>query len=103
MRPGAHVRGAARRPGWHCCPVSRRCGAQGSCWRRSSRRPIAKEVSAGALGRGLLVNAVRPDAIRVAPPLLVHDAEVDAALDILGEVLALEGRRSAVPAEGGGT
>jgi acetylornithine/succinyldiaminopimelate/putrescine aminotransferase len=48
--------------------------------------PVAKEVSAGALERGLLVNAVRPDAIRVAPPLLVSDAELDEALDILGAV-----------------
>jgi predicted acetylornithine/succinylornithine family transaminase len=49
--------------------------------------PIAKEVSAAALAEGLLVNAVRPDAIRVAPPLLVSDDEVDSALAILGSVL----------------
>jgi acetylornithine aminotransferase len=51
-------------------------------------RPIAKEVSAGALNKGLLVNPVRPDAVRVAPPLLVRDEEVAQALGILGEVLA---------------
>jgi acetylornithine/N-succinyldiaminopimelate aminotransferase len=51
-------------------------------------RPIAKEVAAAALGRGLLVNAVRPDAIRVAPPLLVTDDELTAALAILGDVLS---------------
>ena len=44
--------------------------------------------SAAALARGLLVNAVRPDAVRVAPPLLVTEGEIDAALDILGEVTA---------------
>jgi 4-aminobutyrate aminotransferase-like enzyme len=33
------------------------------------------------------VNAVRPDAVRVAPPLLVSDAELDRALAILGDVL----------------
>jgi predicted acetylornithine/succinylornithine family transaminase len=49
--------------------------------------PIAKEVSAAAIGRGLLVNAVRPDAVRVAPPLLVTDAEVAEALRILESVL----------------
>jgi predicted acetylornithine/succinylornithine family transaminase len=48
----------------------------------------AKEVAAGALAAGLLVNAVRPDAVRVAPPLLVSDAEIDEALTILGRVLA---------------
>jgi acetylornithine/succinyldiaminopimelate/putrescine aminotransferase len=51
-------------------------------------QPVAKDVSALALARGLLVNAVRPDAVRVAPPLLVSDAEVDRALAILGSVLA---------------
>jgi acetylornithine/N-succinyldiaminopimelate aminotransferase len=47
----------------------------------------AKEVSSGALRAGLLVNAVRPDAVRVAPPLLVSDAEIDEALAILREVM----------------
>jgi acetylornithine aminotransferase len=49
--------------------------------------PVAKEAAALALGRGLLVNAVRPDAIRAAPPLLVRDDEIDAALSILDGVL----------------
>jgi predicted acetylornithine/succinylornithine family transaminase len=50
--------------------------------------PVAKEAAALALGAGLLVNAVRPDAIRVAPPLLVSDAELGRALAVLGDVLA---------------
>jgi acetylornithine/N-succinyldiaminopimelate aminotransferase len=49
--------------------------------------PVAKEAAAMALERGLLVNAVRSDAVRVAPPLLVSDDEVDEALAILGVVL----------------
>ncbi len=50
--------------------------------------PIAKEIAAAALSAGLLVNPVRSDAVRVAPPLLVSDQEVDAALAILAEVMA---------------
>ena len=50
--------------------------------------PVAKEAATWALAHGLLVNPVRPDAIRVAPPLLVRDDEIDAALGILGEALA---------------
>jgi acetylornithine aminotransferase len=49
--------------------------------------PVAKEAAAWALAHGLLVNPVRPDAIRVAPPLLVRDDEIDTALGILGEAL----------------
>jgi acetylornithine/N-succinyldiaminopimelate aminotransferase len=47
----------------------------------------AKDVAARALAAGLLVNAVRPDSVRVAPPLLVTDAEIDEALSILGKAL----------------
>jgi len=49
---------------------------------------VAPAVVAGALGRGLLVNAVHPDAVRVAPPLLVTEDEIDQAVGILAEVLA---------------
>jgi acetylornithine/succinyldiaminopimelate/putrescine aminotransferase len=50
---------------------------------------VAADVAARALAGGLLVNAVGPDAIRLAPPLLVTDAEIDEALGILAG--ALEG------------
>jgi len=49
--------------------------------------PTAKEIAAAALDAGLLVNPVRPDAIRVAPPLLVSDGEIDTALEILSGVM----------------
>jgi acetylornithine/N-succinyldiaminopimelate aminotransferase len=50
--------------------------------------PVARDVAARALEGGLLVNPVRPDAVRVAPPLLVRDDEIDGALRILGLALA---------------
>jgi len=48
----------------------------------------AKVVADGALDAGLVVNAVTPTSIRLAPPLVVSDAEVDEAVAILGSVLA---------------
>jgi len=48
----------------------------------------APDVVAAALGSGLLVNAVRPDAVRLAPSLLVSDAELDEALAVFEAVLA---------------
>jgi acetylornithine aminotransferase len=36
----------------------------------------------------LLVNAVRPDVIRLAPPLILTEADVDAALPRLSQALA---------------
>jgi predicted acetylornithine/succinylornithine family transaminase len=50
--------------------------------------PSARDVALAALDRGLVVNAVTPTAIRVAPSLLVTDDELDQALAILGAVLA---------------
>ncbi len=47
----------------------------------------APEVAAAALDAGLLVNAVTPTAIRLAPSLLVSDAEIDEAVSILASVL----------------
>ncbi len=49
--------------------------------------PHARRVTDVALDRGLVANAVSPSAIRLAPPLLVSDAEIDEALSILAEVL----------------
>ncbi len=47
----------------------------------------AKEAALRCLGAGLVVNAVTPTALRFAPPLLVSDDEVDAAVAILDGVL----------------
>jgi 4-aminobutyrate aminotransferase-like enzyme len=47
----------------------------------------AKEVAGRLLDAGLIVNAVTPTALRLAPPLLVSDDELDAAVGILEEVL----------------
>ncbi|MGH9091853.1 MAG: aminotransferase class III-fold pyridoxal phosphate-dependent enzyme, partial [Acidimicrobiales bacterium] len=51
-------------------------------------RPVAAEVAGAALAAGLLVNPVRPDAVRLAPSLLVADDEVDRALALLEGALA---------------
>lgn len=40
-------------------------------------RPVAGEVVGAALDAGLVVNDVAPDAIRLAPPLTINDADLD--------------------------
>ncbi len=50
-------------------------------------RPVAKEAVGAALEAGLVVNAPRPDVVRLAPSLLVSEDEIDQALGVLGEVL----------------
>ncbi len=48
---------------------------------------IAVDVATQCIARGLLVNPVRPNAIRFMPPLTVSDAEIDEAVDIIASVL----------------
>jgi acetylornithine aminotransferase len=50
--------------------------------------PHAGAVEAAARGRGLLVNAVKPDVIRLAPPLILTESDVDEALPKLEAALA---------------
>ncbi|MCT9008796.1 acetylornithine transaminase [Streptomyces rhizosphaerihabitans] len=50
--------------------------------------PRAARVQQAAQDRGLLVNAVLPDVIRLAPPLIVSDREVDTFLDGFGAALS---------------
>ncbi len=48
----------------------------------------AKEVAAAALDRGLVVNPVTETAVRLAPPLVVSEAEIDEAIARLAGALA---------------
>ena len=49
---------------------------------------IAKSVVTACMEQGLLVNRVKPNAVRFMPPLIIANKEVDQALSILDKVLA---------------
>jgi acetylornithine/N-succinyldiaminopimelate aminotransferase len=49
-------------------------------------REVAHEVVDRALQRGLLVNDVNPSVLRLTPPLVISDAQIDEAIGILGDV-----------------
>jgi predicted acetylornithine/succinylornithine family transaminase len=51
-------------------------------------RDCSAEVIDEARRRGLLVNNVRPNAVRLMPPLIVTDDEIDRACDILESAIA---------------
>jgi acetylornithine/N-succinyldiaminopimelate aminotransferase len=59
---------------------------RGLLWAVDFGAPVARRVSEAALERGLLVNDATPSAVRLAPPLVIADTEIDAALEILAEV-----------------
>jgi acetylornithine aminotransferase len=50
--------------------------------------PAAAAVEAAARRAGFLVNAVQPDAIRLAPPLVLTEAQADSFTEALPEILA---------------
>jgi len=49
---------------------------------------IAQDVVAGCIENGLLVNRLKPTAIRFIPPLIIDNKDVDEALGILDRVLS---------------
>lgn len=50
-------------------------------------KDIAEQVTLACMNGGLLVNKVKPNAIRFMPPLIVAQKEIDEALGILTKVL----------------
>jgi acetylornithine aminotransferase len=52
----------------------------------------ASAVEGAARDRGLLVNAVRPDTLRLAPPLIVTREDIDEAVPLLAAAIAEVGR-----------
>ena len=55
---------------------------------------IAEEVARGALGEGLLLNNLRPNVLRIAPPLTITDEEIDEAVAALDRVLSARGEKA---------
>ncbi len=51
------------------------------------REPVSARVEQAARDAGLLVNAVAPDALRLAPPLVISPAQVDEAVRRLAAAL----------------
>jgi len=54
-------------------------------------RDIAEEVNLACLAEGLIANNVRPNALRLCPPLTVSQEEIDQAAAIVERVLARYG------------
>lgn len=50
-------------------------------------REIAPDIVRAAMGRGLLVNAVRPGVIRLLPPLNITKQEMERAVAVMAEAL----------------
>ena len=51
-------------------------------------RDIGQDMLNACLENGMLVNRLKPNAIRLVPPLIITNSEVDEALDILDKALS---------------
>lgn len=67
------------------------------------RQPNAAEVAAAARRHGFLVNPVRPDVIRIAPPLNVRPEQAQLLVDAFGSILADAAAEAARNEGSGGT
>ncbi|HKZ50575.1 MAG TPA: aminotransferase class III-fold pyridoxal phosphate-dependent enzyme, partial [Dehalococcoidia bacterium] len=61
---------------------------RGLLWAIQFDREIAEAVVLACLEQGLLANNVKPNALRLMPPLIVSYEELDAAVDIVDRVLS---------------
>ena len=50
-------------------------------------KPVSKQIAAEAMRRGLIVNAPNPSSIRLAPPLIVGDTEIDEFITLFRQTL----------------
>lgn len=60
---------------------------RGLLWGIALTAPRAKEAEAAARERGFLINAAATDVIRLAPPLIVTEAQLDGFIDALPGIL----------------
>jgi acetylornithine/N-succinyldiaminopimelate aminotransferase len=61
---------------------------RGLLWAVEFKKDMAEAVMLGCIEKGLLVNKLKPNAIRLIPPLIITKKDVNEAVGILGEVLA---------------
>ena len=69
-------------------PVVRGVRGRGLLIGLELNEPIAPDVVVNSLGRGLLLNPVRPDVVRLMPPLNVSAEEIDRCVEIIDAAIS---------------
>jgi acetylornithine/N-succinyldiaminopimelate aminotransferase len=76
------------------CPHVTEARGKGLMWAIEFTSDIGERVTNAALANGLIVNNVRPNAVRLAPPLTITEEELEQGLAILEHVVEAEGPSS---------
>ena len=79
--------GEAIRAGIDGAPMTKAVRGRGLLIGIELDRPAARQVASVALAAGLLVNDATPSVLRIAPPLVLTEAEGKRGVEILREVL----------------
>jgi predicted acetylornithine/succinylornithine family transaminase len=69
-------------------PMVTEVRGRGLIWAIELDRPISEDIVRACLDAGLLVNAVKPTALRFVPPFTVSEEEIDRAVETVEKVLA---------------
>ena len=69
-------------------PMVTEVRGQGLIWAIELDRPVSEGVVKACLEAGLLVNGVKPTALRFVPPFTVSEEEIDRAVETVERVLA---------------
>ncbi|OBH04141.1 acetylornithine aminotransferase [Mycobacterium sp. E2699] len=90
---GAEVLGKSVRHGIETLghPLIDHVRGRGLLWGIVLSAPRAKDAEAAARDAGFLVNAAAPDVVRLAPPLIITEAQVDGFLEALPGILDTAG------------
>jgi acetylornithine/succinyldiaminopimelate/putrescine aminotransferase len=69
-------------------PMVTEVRGQGLIWAIELDRPVSEDIVKACLEAGLLVNGVKPTALRFVPPFTVSEEEIDRAVETVERVLA---------------
>jgi predicted acetylornithine/succinylornithine family transaminase len=69
-------------------PLVTEVRGRGMIWAIELAEPMAEAAVQASLAKGLLVNAVKPTALRFVPPFTTSEAEIDRAVEVVEEVLS---------------
>jgi acetylornithine/N-succinyldiaminopimelate aminotransferase len=69
------------------CPIVSEVRGKGLMWAVEFTSDLGERITSDALHNGLIVNNVRPNAVRLAPPLTVTDEELEQGLAVLEHVI----------------
>ena len=69
-------------------PAVQSVRGKGLMWAVQFSSDIGERITSAALANGLILNNVRPNAVRIVPPLTVTEEELEQGLAILEHVIA---------------